>query len=147
MLTVFRKAFVPCTAADRDRGCGNAVVGAGVVGGGSWVVEGVRSPLLGVAISDLPGVDGGWSPDDFRVLVTGSAGRAIFGGALGFRCGLGSAVVIVKLVWYPMVASCQFRPPLEEGKRKVEARICCGPALGDYVVGSLVVLRKCCCNS
>lgn len=59
MLTVFRSAFVPCTAADTERGCGKAVVGAGVAGGGSWVVEGVRSPLLGVDISDLPGVDGG----------------------------------------------------------------------------------------
>lgn len=116
MLTVFRKAFVPCTAADTDRGCGKAVVGAGVAGGGSWVVEGVRSPLLGVDISDLAGVDGGWSPEDFRVLATGSAGRAIFGGALGFRCGLGSAVVILNSICYPTVALCRFRPPLDEGR-------------------------------
>lgn len=59
MLTVFRSAFVPCMAADTERGCGKAVVGAGVAGGGSWVVEGARSPLLGVLISDLAGVDGG----------------------------------------------------------------------------------------
>jgi hypothetical protein len=120
MLTVFRRALVPCTEADADRGSGNAVVGAGAAGGGSWVVEGVRSPLLGVAISDLPGVEGGWIPDDFRVLVTGSAGRATLGGALRFRCGLGSAVVILKLVCYPTVAWCQFRPPLEEGKRRLK---------------------------
>jgi len=120
MLTVFRKAFVPCTAADTDRGCGKAVVGAGVAGGGSWVDEGVRSPLLGVVISDLAGVDGGWIPDDLRVLATGSAGRAIFGGALGFRCGLGSAVVIMRVVCYPTVASCRFRPPFEEGRRRLK---------------------------
>lgn len=120
MLTVLRRAFVPCTAADTDRGCGKAVVGAGVVGGGSWVVEGVRSPLLGVAISDLAGVDGGWIPDGFRVLATGSAGSAMFGGALGFRCGLGSAVVILRLVCYPTVAFCRLQPPLEEGRRRLK---------------------------
>lgn len=120
MLTVFRRAFVPCTAAETARGCGKAVVGAGVAGGGSWVAEGARSPLLGVVINDLAGVDGGWSPEDFLVFATGSAGRAIFGGALGFRCGLGSAVVILKLERYPAVALCRFRPPWEEGKRRLK---------------------------
>lgn len=128
MLTVFRRAFVPCTAADTERGCGKAVVGAGVDGGGSCV-EGARSPLFGVAINDLPGVDGGWIPEDFRVFATGSAGRAMFGGALGFRCGLGSAVVILKLERYPTVALYRLRPPLGEGQTTVEARICCEPAL------------------
>lgn len=117
MLTVFRRAFVPCTAADTERGCGKAVVGAGVAGGGSCV-EGARSPLLGVAISDLAGVDGGCIPEDFRVFATGSAGRAMFGGALGFRCGLGSAVVILKLEHYPTVAWYRLRPPREKGKRR-----------------------------
>lgn len=128
MLTVFRSAFVPCTAADTERGCGKAVVGAGVDGGGSCV-EGARSPLFGVAINDRPGVDGGCIPEDFRVFATGSAGRAMFGGALGFRCGLGSAVVILKLERYPTVAFNRFGPPLGEGQTTVEARICCEPAL------------------
>lgn len=122
MLTVFRRALVPCMAADTERGCGKAVVGAGVAGGGSWVEEGARNPLLGVVINDLAGVDGCWRPDDFRVLATGSAGRAIFGGAWGFRCGLGSAVVILSLERYPTVASCRFRPPRRQ--TTVGARVC-----------------------
>lgn len=82
-------------------------------------MEGVRSPLLGVDISDLAGEDGGWIPNDFRVLATGSAGRAMFGGALGFRCGLGSAVVILRVLCYPTVAVCRLRPPSEEGDRRL----------------------------
>lgn len=44
----------------------------------------------------------------------------MFGGALGFRCGLGSAVVILRIESYPAVALCRFRPPWEEGKRRLK---------------------------
>lgn len=58
------------------------------------MLEGARNPVLGVVVSDLADVDGGCSPEDLRVLLTGSAGRAIVGGPLDGREGLGSAVVI-----------------------------------------------------
>lgn len=67
-----------------------------MVGGGNSVLDGARSPVFGVLVSDLAGVDGGCKPEPFRVFVTGSAGRAMVGGPLEGREGLGSAVVILK---------------------------------------------------
>lgn len=103
MLTDLRSVLpAPFTAADAERGCGNAEDGAGVVGGGNSVLEGARSPVLGVFVNDRAGVDGGCKPDGFRVLATGSAGRAIVGGPFEGRLGLGSAVVILEpLKGYP----------------------------------------------
>lgn len=98
MLTDFRSVLPALFAVvDTERGCGNDVVGAGVVGGGNRVLEGARSPVLGALfVKVLAGVDGGCRPDDFRVLATGSAGRAMVGGPFEGRLGLGSVVVILK---------------------------------------------------
>lgn len=98
MLTDFRSVLPALlTAVEAERGVGNDEVGAGVVGGGNSVLEGARRPVFGVLfVKDLAGVDGGCKPDDFRVLATGSAGRAIVGGPFEGRLGLGSAVVILK---------------------------------------------------
>lgn len=84
MLIDFRSVFpdAPLTAADTERGCNNADPGAAAVGGGSSVDEGVRSPVLGMFVNDLAGVDGGCRPDVLLVLATGSAGRAMVGGPL-----------------------------------------------------------------
>lgn len=97
MLTDFRSVFPgpPLTTADIERGCSNADPGAAVGGGGNSVDEGVRSPVLGVVVNDLAGVDGGCRPDAFRVLATGSAGRAMVGGPLDGLGGVCSAVVIL----------------------------------------------------
>lgn len=91
MLIVFRSVLpAPFTATDAERGCGNADVGAGVVGGLN-VVDGVRSPLLGP--NDLAGVVGvAIPPAFFRVLATGRAGSAIDGGP--GRGGFGSVVIL-----------------------------------------------------
>lgn len=97
MLTDLRNVFAdPFAAVEAARGCGcgKVEVGAGVVGGGYSVLEGARSPVLDVLVNDLAGVEGCCKPDGFRPL--GSAGRAIVGGPLEGRLGLGSAVVILK---------------------------------------------------
>lgn len=62
--------------------------------GGNSVLDGVRSPVLGAVVSDLAGVDGGCSPDVFRVLETGNAGRAMVGGPLEGLLGFGSVIAI-----------------------------------------------------
>lgn len=91
MLIVFRNALpAPLTTPDIARDCVNADMGAGEDGGGPGEAEGARSPL------DLAGVDGGCSPEDLRVLATGSAGRAILGGPLEAREGCGSVAVIME---------------------------------------------------
>lgn len=60
------------------------------------MLEGARSPVLGVLVSDLVEGDGDWSPETLRVLATGSAGRAMVGGPLEGREGLGRAVVMFR---------------------------------------------------
>lgn len=92
MLIDFRRVFpgVPLTAAETERGCNKADPG---LPGKS--VEGVRSPVLDVVVNDLAGVDGGCRPDTFRVLATGSAGRAIVGGPLEGLEGFWRVVVIL----------------------------------------------------
>lgn len=100
MLTDFRSVFGAAFAtADTARGWGSAVEGAGVVGGGNNVLDGARRPVLGVVASNragvFAGVDGVCSPEDFLVLATGRAGRAIVGGPLEGREGFGSVVVIL----------------------------------------------------
>lgn len=95
MLTVFRNVLPdPLRAADMER-CDNADMGAGVVGGGPIALAGARSPLLGVLI-DLPGVEGCWSANDFRVFVIGNTGRPILGGPSEDRDDFGSVVVILR---------------------------------------------------
>lgn len=96
MLTTFRIVFAPVAPPilETDRGCGRAVVGAGVEGGRK-VAEGARSPLLGVFGVDL-GAGGASPPVLFRVLPTGSAGSATVGGPLDGRAGLGNAVDILE---------------------------------------------------
>lgn len=138
MLTDFRSVFgVPFTAAESERGWGNADEGAGVVGGGNRVLEGARSPvLLGVLVSDLVGVDidGGWSPEALRVLAIGSAGRAMVGGPLEGREGLGNVVVILR-TWkgYQAVAfwprndrPAVLIPPVQCCGGKIVRERCCG---------------------
>lgn len=92
MLTVFRIVFVGAAMEDTARGCGSAVVGAGVVGGRK-VDEGARRPLLGVLLPDCEGV-AAMPPVLFRVLVIGNAGRAAVGGPFMGRDALGSAAAI-----------------------------------------------------
>lgn len=82
-------------AAETERGCSNADPGDPAVGGGNNVEEGVRSPVLGVDVNDLAGVDGGCKPDALRVLATGRAGSAIVGGPFEGLEGFWSAVVIL----------------------------------------------------
>lgn len=107
MLTDFRSVFpgVPLRAAETARGCNKADPGLPVTDKGCRVEEGVRSPVLDVVVNDLAGVDGGWRPDAFRLLATGSAGRAIVGGPLDGLEGFWSVVVIL-CTWkgYQMVA-------------------------------------------
>ena len=95
MLTTFRIVLPPVgppPILETERGCGRAVVGAGVEGGKN-VVDGALSPLLGVFGVDLAaGVAS--PPVLFRVLPTGSAGSATVGGPLDGRAGLGNAVDI-----------------------------------------------------
>lgn len=88
MLTVLRMVLVPGpTIPETDRGCGNAVVGAGVEGGRKEV-DGARRPLLGVLLAEREGAT--MPPAAFRVFPTGKAGRAEVGGPLA---ALGRVVV------------------------------------------------------
>jgi hypothetical protein len=60
------------------------------------MLDGARSPLLGVDGADLAGVGEGEGmfPVLFRVLCTGKAGKAMFGGPFEVRAGRGKAVAI-----------------------------------------------------
>jgi hypothetical protein len=69
-------------------GVGRAPVGAGSDGGGN-AADGARIPVLGVLGVDLLATVGS-PPVLFRVLPTGSAGRAAVGGPLEGREGRGS---------------------------------------------------------
>lgn len=96
MLTLFRIVFpAPFTpAASLD--CGSAGDG---LGGARLRVEGVRSPDLGVPGADLLEVDDeGIFPVLLRVLLTGRAGKAMFGGPTEGRDGRGSVVVMAACV-------------------------------------------------
>lgn len=68
------------------------MVGAGV--GGTRTADGARRPLLGVLGADLVELTEGMFPVLFRVLVTGKAGSAMFGGPLEGRDGRGRVVAI-----------------------------------------------------
>lgn len=101
MLTVFRSVRAGVPRADDDLGCGSADVGAGEVGGAK-LVDGALSPLLGFGVLGIDLLAGvGMLPVLLRVLAIGSAGRAIVGGPLEGRDGLGSvaAIVAVGLCW------------------------------------------------
>src|SRR4051812_16026875 len=92
MLTVFLivlpTEFIPESA----RGVGRAPVGAGVAGG-RRVEEGARRLVFGFGVDGVDLQVGTASPPVlFRVLPTGSAGRAMVGGPTEGRDGLGSAV-------------------------------------------------------
>lgn len=87
MLTVLRIVF-PLEVA-RPLGVGRAEVGAGT--GGGRFVDGARSPLLGV-LGDL--LAACRLPVLLRVLGTGSAGNAEFGGPTDGRGGLGNVVIV-----------------------------------------------------
>lgn len=92
MLTDFRSVLPPGVA--RPLGLGKAVAGAGV-GGGRCVVDGARSPLLGVlgVVNDFPGDP--IPPVLFRVFGIGKAGSADVGGPIEGRDGLGMIPVAI----------------------------------------------------
>ena len=92
MLTVLRMVLLALATCVKAFGCGRALVGAGL-GGGCMATEGARKPLFGVPGIILAGLDGMF-PVLFRVLVTGNAGSAIFGGPSEGRDGRGSVVVM-----------------------------------------------------
>lgn len=95
MLTVFLIVLPAVLIPETARGVGRAVVGAGVAGGRT-VVEGARSPVLGVVGIDLLiGTDR--PPVLFRVLPMGSAGSATVGGPIEGRDGLGSEADMIAL--------------------------------------------------
>lgn len=97
MLTVFRIVLPAALIPETPRGCGKAEVGAGDAGGRK-VEEGARSPLFGVfGVSFGAGL--GRAPVLLRVLPTGKAGRATFGGPFDGRGGLGSAVAMAEVCW------------------------------------------------
>lgn len=81
--------------AGEGRGCGRADVGAGDGGAVLCTLDGARSPLFGVLDADFEGVAVARLLVLFRVLATGSAGSAIFGGPLEGRDGRGSVVVMM----------------------------------------------------
>lgn len=106
MLTAFFRDFPAgfTPGGRRGCGCGRADVGAGVDGAVVYTLDGVRRPLLGVLAPDFEGVAAARRfPVLFRVLGTGRAGRATFGGPFDGRDGRGSVVVmaVVVTVWYP----------------------------------------------
>jgi hypothetical protein len=93
MLTVFLIVLgVVGFAFETPLGWGKADIGEGLGGGGRCVVEGARRPLWGVFGADL---GDGMLPVLLRVLLTGKAGRAIFGGPFEGPDGRGSVVVMV----------------------------------------------------
>ena len=63
--------------------------------GGTRTADGARSPLLGVLGADFVELTEGIFPVLFRVLATGKAGSAMFGGPLEGRDGRGRVVAIV----------------------------------------------------
>lgn len=69
------------------------MIGAGV--GGARTLDGALRPLLGVDGADFAGAGDEIFPVLFRVLVTGKAGNAMFGGPFEGRDGLGKAVAIL----------------------------------------------------
>lgn len=99
METAFFRDFPAGFNAGDGRGCGRADVGAGDGGAVLCTLDGARSPLLGVLGPDFEGV---MAAERllvlFRVLATGSAGSAIFGGPLEGRDGRGSVVVMMAVV-------------------------------------------------
>lgn len=100
MLTAFFRDFPAGFTPGGRRGCGRADVGAGVDGAVVCTLDGVRSPVLGVLAADFEGVVAAARrlPVLFRVLGTGRAGRATFGGPLDGRDGRGSVVVMMAVV-------------------------------------------------
>jgi len=92
MLTTFRidlpGAFTPEGMRGREE------VGAGV-DGVEYAADGARRPLLGVLVADREGVAS--APVLFLVFGTGRAGRAMLGGPLEDRDGLGRVVAIVNV--------------------------------------------------
>lgn len=97
MLTLLRSVLPTPLMAGASFGCGSAAVGAGP-GGAILIVEGVRSPDLGVPGTDLAATACEERfPVLFRVLLIGNAGRAMLGGPTEGRDGRGNVVVIVPL--------------------------------------------------
>jgi hypothetical protein len=92
MLTVFLIVLPAALTPDADLDCGRDPIVMGDVGACRFV-DGARRPLLGVGGADLKEAES--PPVLFRVLLMGSAGSAIVGGALEGRAGLGSAVDIL----------------------------------------------------
>ncbi|MBE3048525.1 hypothetical protein IMZ48_39695 [Candidatus Bathyarchaeota archaeon] len=100
MLTAFFKDFPGGSTPGGKRGSGTVDAGAGDVGAVECTLDGVRSPLLGVLAADFEGVAAAARrlPVLFRVLGTGRAGRATFGGPLDGRDGRGSVVAMMAVV-------------------------------------------------
>lgn len=101
MLTTLRIVLPP--GGPRDLGVGKAEVGAGP--GGGIAEDGARKPLFGV--------DGGLpvaverAPVLFLVFTTGRAGRAVLGGPLEGREGLGIVLVAIMTRRLNEIAPCE----------------------------------------
>ncbi len=93
MLTVLRIVLVEEPTDETERGWGRAAVGAGEAGGRK-VVDGARSPLLGVFGFDLAATGVVTLPVLLRVLPTGRAGSAELGGPREGLDVLGSVVAM-----------------------------------------------------
>ena len=98
METAFFSDFPAGFTAGEGRGCGRAEVGAGDGGAVLCTLDGARSPLFGVLDADFEGVAAERLLVLLRVLATGSAGSATFGGPLEGREGRGSVVVMMAVV-------------------------------------------------
>lgn len=94
MLTLFLKVLPTPFTASASFGCGR--VEPGIEPAGLRLIdEGVLNPDLGVPGADLVPNVLGTLPVLLRVLLTGKAGNAMFGGPRDGRDGRGSVVVIV----------------------------------------------------
>jgi hypothetical protein len=102
---------------ETDLGVGRAPVGAGNDGGGN-AADGARRPVLGVfGVDLLAGV--GRPPVLFRVLPTGSAGRAAVGGPLDGREGRGSEADMIR----PCLSGDRTRRTCATERIRVEDRV------------------------
>ena len=94
MLTLFLNVLPAPLTTNPSFGCGRVVPGADPAGL-RLIVEGVLKPDLGVPGADLVPLRLGRLPVLLRVLLTGRAGKAMFGGPKDGRDGRGSVVAMV----------------------------------------------------
>ena len=138
MLTAFFKDFPGGSTPGGKRGRGAADARAGDVGAVECTLDGVRSPFLGVLAADFEGVAPAARrlPVLFRVLGTGRAGRATFGGPLDGRDGRGRVVAMMAVVTGRLSGESGRIELLEgyQGKRTKSRRLSCCSVNADACV-------------